>query len=115
MNDTANPAAVTWAPAIALDDLWEGDMTGLDIDGEKVLVLNVDGQIRAYRNRCPHQQWALDEGDLDGGTLTCSRHSWTFDALTGAGLNPDDCSLWQLPCQVVEGQVQVGIVHFDEP
>lgn len=44
-----------WWETINLDDLWEGDMTAVAVDGEAVLLVNIDGTVRAYSNRCPHQ------------------------------------------------------------
>ncbi|MGE3288960.1 MAG: Rieske 2Fe-2S domain-containing protein [Pseudonocardia sp.] len=99
----------TWDRATDLDDLWEGDMAAVAVRGTSVLLLNVDGEIRAYRNRCPHQEWALDEGDFDGRVLTCSRHLWEFDALTGDGINPDNCRLTPVKCRVDDGTVFVQI------
>jgi toluene monooxygenase system ferredoxin subunit len=57
---------LTFTPVMELDELWEGDMTGVQVGTTSVLVVNVDGEIRAYENRCPHQAWPLEEGDLDG-------------------------------------------------
>ena len=68
-----------WRDTINLDDLWEGDMTAVTVDGEAVLLVNIEGTVRAYSNRCPHQESALDQGDLDGETLTCAKHLWEFD------------------------------------
>jgi toluene monooxygenase system ferredoxin subunit len=85
---------------VNLDDLWEGDMTAVKIDGEAVLLVNVDGEVRAYSNRCPHQASPLDEGDLDGQTLTCAKHLWEFNAVTGCGINPDDARLKRYGCRV---------------
>ena len=62
----------------------------LPAPGETVLLVNIDGTVRAYSNRCPHQASALDEGDLDGETLTCAKHLWEFNAVTGCGINPED-------------------------
>jgi toluene monooxygenase system ferredoxin subunit len=99
-----------WRDTINLDDLWEGDMTAVTVDGETVLLVNVDGTVRAYSNRCPHQASALDEGDLDGQTLTCAKHLWEFDALTGRGINPDDARLKSFGCQVGDdGTIYVDI------
>lgn len=99
----------TWTRALELDDLWEGDMTAVTVAATSVLLLNVDGEVRAYRNRCPHQDWALDEGDFDGETLICSRHLWEFDARSGAGINPDNCRLADLPCRVADGVIEVQV------
>jgi toluene monooxygenase system ferredoxin subunit len=86
--------------AVNLDDLWEGDMTAVKVDGEAVLLVNVDGDVHAYSNRCPHQASALDEGDLDGQALTCAKHLWEFNAVTGRGINPDDARLKRYGCRV---------------
>ncbi|GEL26926.1 hypothetical protein PSU4_58800 [Pseudonocardia sulfidoxydans NBRC 16205] len=109
VNDVPSAAAGTWTAALAEDELWEGDMTGVTVDGVKVLLMNVDGNVRAYRNRCPHQDWALDEGEFEDGTLVCSRHLWEFDALSGKGINPDDCALTTFPSKVEGGTIWVSV------
>ncbi|MBX6166639.1 MAG: Rieske 2Fe-2S domain-containing protein [Thermobispora bispora] len=99
-----------WQAAMHLDDLWEGDMAGVEVAGKKVLLVNIDGEVRAYQNRCPHQAWALDEGDFDGQTITCLRHMWVFDADTGQGVNPDNCRLISYPCTVTDdGTIMVDV------
>jgi nitrite reductase/ring-hydroxylating ferredoxin subunit len=42
------PMTARWHDTINLDDLWEGDMTSVVVDGEVVLLVNVDGTVRAY-------------------------------------------------------------------
>jgi len=96
----SEPAERIWTPAMEIDDLWEGDMAGVDVSGAKVLLVNVDGDVQAYRNRCPHQESNLDEGEFEDGTITCWRHHWEFDARTGAGINPADSALTRYPCQI---------------
>lgn len=98
-----------WHETMHIDDLWDGDMAPVDVDGTKVLLVNVEGEVKAYLNRCPHQAWALDEGDFDGRTLTCIRHMWTFDASDGQGINPDDECLTTFRCEVGED----GIIRVD--
>ena len=99
-----------WRDTINIDDLWEGDMTAVLVDGEAVLLVNIDGQVRAYSNRCPHQASALDEGDLDGDTLTCAKHLWEFNATTGCGINPDNVELKSFGCRVGDdGTIYVDI------
>ena len=107
---TAQPGTVRWRETINLDDLWEGDMTSVTVEGEDVLLINLDGQVHAYANECPHQAGPLDEGDLDGETLTCSRHLWEFNAGTGCGINPSTARLKAFGCKVEEdGTICVDI------
>ncbi|WP_236795588.1 Rieske (2Fe-2S) protein [Amycolatopsis sp. GM8] len=107
MNDA--PATTAWRPALAEAELWEGDMTPVVVGGTSVLLLNVDGEVRAYLNRCPHQEWALDEGEFEDGTLTCSRHLWEFDARSGGGINPADCALVSYRAKVEGGTIWVAV------
>ncbi len=101
-----------WRETINIEDLWEGDMTAVTVDGEAVLLVNIDGTVRAYSNRCPHQASALDEGDLDGETLTCSKHLWEFNATTGRGINPADAQLTGFSCRVGDdGTIYVDTGH----
>jgi toluene monooxygenase system ferredoxin subunit len=98
-----------WPAVLAFDELWEGDMVGVSVGDQSVLLMNVDGELRAYENRCPHQAWALDQGDFDGRELVCNKHNWVFDALTGKGVNPDDCALTAVPVAVDDdGMIRVG-------
>jgi len=38
---------------MAEDDLREGELTGIEVAGKKLILLNVDGEIRAFEDRCP--------------------------------------------------------------
>ena len=51
---------VRWQETINVDDLWEGDMTAVTVDGEAVLLINIDGIVRAYSSRTAltrHRPW----------------------------------------------------------
>jgi toluene monooxygenase system ferredoxin subunit len=98
-----------WLKAGDPDDLWAGEMTGVVVGGTSVLLVNVDGDVRAYENRCPHQGWPLDEGEFDGETITCAHHLWEFDARTGLGVNPAGSWLTALPCRVTDHAVEVDV------
>ena len=102
---------VAWAASgIGLDDLWEGEMQGVVVDDTDVLLINVDGRVHAFDDRCPHAATLLSEGTFEGNVLTCRAHLWQFDAVSGRGINPDNCSLAEYPVKIVEGSifVQVG-------
>ena len=112
-DDTADAVADSrtgqWREAMPLDEPWEGEMEGVEVDGHKILLVNIDGEIRAYRNRCPHQAWELSDGDFDGENITCCRHLWTFNAESGQGVNPENCQLVGYPCSVVDGMIMVDV------
>jgi toluene monooxygenase system ferredoxin subunit len=84
---------LTWQVVMPTDDLWEGELTGIRLGAKNIILLNAGGEIRAFEDRCPHLDFQLSQGDLDGCTLTCANHQWEFDALTGRGANPGNCQL----------------------
>jgi toluene monooxygenase system ferredoxin subunit len=94
-------------PVMPADRLWEGEMLGLTVDGEPVLLVNAGGKLCAYRDACAHQGLALSDGTLEGTVLTCRAHGWSYDVSTGYGINPDDTRLRRLPLEVQDGQILV--------
>ncbi|MDA3961116.1 MAG: Rieske 2Fe-2S domain-containing protein [Planctomycetota bacterium] len=50
-------------------------------DDAELILVKVDGAVRAYRNRCPHLGVGLDYGDgrcLFDGMLECAMHAARF-------------------------------------
>lgn len=87
--------------ACNIDDLWEGEMESVEVNGTEVLLVwPSGGELTAYQAMCPHQEVALIEGKFDGRTLICRAHNWVFDARTGQGMNPSDCTLARYPLRV---------------
>jgi toluene monooxygenase system ferredoxin subunit len=107
----ADTATGQWHAVMNVDDLWEDELESVDVEGTSVLLINLgDNQVKAYRNRCPHQDWPLVDGDLDGTKLTCAQHLWEFDVTSGKGVNPANCALVGYECKVDEdGTVQVRV------
>jgi toluene monooxygenase system ferredoxin subunit len=99
-----------WIPIATLRDLWEGDMTDVQVRDKLILIVHLEGgDIRAYQGYCPHQRTALADGKLDGHILTCAGHSWQFDVSTGEGVNPKDCRLSRYEVKVEDAKISVGI------
>ena len=96
-----------WQMVMPAEDLWEGELTAVQLGGQKIVLLNVGGEIRAFEDRCPHLSSQLSDGDLEGCTLTCAIHMWEFDALTGMGTNPGNSQLKAFDTRVREGQIEI--------
>ncbi len=102
--------AITWVEVGTLDDVWEGEMVPVEVEGEQVLLVHCrGGHVAAYQGICPHQETPLADGDLDGTVITCSAHLWQFDAVTGAGVNPSDASLYRYEVKVEDEVIYVGV------
>ena len=101
---------MNYQKACTLDDLWEGEMTEVEIgDHVIMLVWPEGGELRAYQGICPHQDIPLAEGKFDGRVVTCRAHHWTFDAGTGQGINPGNCRLAEYPVKVEGDDVLVAV------
>lgn len=98
---------MTWRALMSAEDLWEGELAGVQLGDRNIVLVNVGGEIRAYEDRCPHLGFQLSEGDLDGRILTCANHQWEFDALTGTGTNPGNCQLTVFGIRVRDGQIEI--------
>jgi 3-phenylpropionate/trans-cinnamate dioxygenase ferredoxin subunit len=58
------------------------------VDGNEILVCNVDGKFYAIDDVCTHDGGPLDQGMLEGYCAVCPRHGATFDVRTGAATMP---------------------------
>ena len=59
------------------------EMKLVDLDGEEVVIANVDGAFFAFGNECTHVGGPLVEGELEGETVTCPLHASVFNVKSG--------------------------------
>ena len=68
-------------------DIPENSMKSFDVDGEPVLVANVDGKFYSIADTCSHAMAYLSEGELlEGCQVQCPDHGAVFDLRTGEAL-----------------------------
>ncbi|MDE3105248.1 MAG: Rieske 2Fe-2S domain-containing protein [Acidobacteriota bacterium] len=86
-----------------------GQVREAEAAGHMVCLANVDGELRAIDNRCPHRDGPLGQGWLEGGSVVCPWHSWTFDLKTGEGEFPAKVTLPVYPVRVQDEDVLIQI------
>jgi 3-phenylpropionate/trans-cinnamate dioxygenase ferredoxin subunit len=67
----------------SVDDLEDGELMPVEVDGEPVCLAKVNGDICAFTDDCTHIGGPLNEGELDGEVLTCPWHGAQFNVRTG--------------------------------
>ena len=72
-----------WTKVGGVEDCPEGQLFGAVVDGNKIVIANVDGDLYALKDRCSHANFPLHDGELNGSELTCIHHGAKFDACTG--------------------------------
>lgn len=113
----ATEEADVWVQAASLDEVWEGEVIDVEIDGEEViLVRRRGGDVVAYQGACPHQEQPLVDGEVDEETtsITCPAHSYEFDLRDGSGINPTGCHLYRYRTKVEDSKIFVGYDAGDE-
>ena len=110
-----NAATLEWIAVATLNELWEGQVTDVQVGNELILLVHLNGgDIRAYQGYCPHQKTALADGKLDGHILTCAAHLWQFNLFTGEGVNPKGCQLCRYQSRVQDSTIFVGMVRAED-
>ncbi len=60
-----------------------GGMKWIALNGERVVLANVDGTVYALKDMCGHQRVPLSRGRLENNVIECPRHFARFDVRTG--------------------------------
>lgn len=66
-----------------LDELDEGTLLAIEVEGEPVCLAKVEGTVCAFTDNCTHISGPLSDGELEGEVLTCPWHGARFNVRTG--------------------------------
>jgi len=102
------PEDVSWIDVMDSDDLWIGEMIAVESVVGPLVVLNIDGSVCAYENRCPHLGGRLSDGEFSNGVITCPNHRWEFCAHSGRGVNPTGPQLNRHLVRIVGGRILIA-------
>lgn len=96
--------------AVKVDELPPGKMTCVELNGQRILVANVDGVFYATGDTCTHEEASLSSGSLKGELVKCPLHGSRFSLRTGKPLeDPAEEPLRCYPVKVEHGAVQIEI------
>jgi nitrite reductase/ring-hydroxylating ferredoxin subunit len=94
-------------------DINEGGLLGVELEGNKIALAMINGQIFAIDAVCSHKGAPLEEGTLEGFNLTCPWHYAVFDVRNG---KVSDRTVWaknqtSYPVNVVDstGDILVNV------
>jgi nitrite reductase/ring-hydroxylating ferredoxin subunit len=75
---------------------------------KRIAVWRTDQGVFAADNRCPHEGYALVQGDVsDAGVLTCAWHNWKFRLTDG------ECLFGGENIRTYPVEVRAGAVYID--
>ncbi|MGA2513852.1 MAG: Rieske 2Fe-2S domain-containing protein [Candidatus Limnocylindrales bacterium] len=94
----------------AVAEVPPGTMKLCAVDGEFVLVTNVDGTFHAAQGVCSHEYFELDRGVLTGDSILCTLHLSRFSVVDGDVIDPPaELPLAVYPVIVERGRVLVEV------
>lgn len=92
-----------------------GDRALFEFDGKSLALFNVEGDLYAIDDSCPHQGASLCGGRLDGRVIQCCAHGLRFDLRSGSLLNSTQVKVATYPVEVVDGQVFIILCEEAAP
>ncbi|CAI8859013.1 (2Fe-2S)-binding protein [Pseudomonas sp. IT-P253] len=82
----------------------------VEFDDKSLALFNVDGQLFAIDDSCPHQGASLCGGRLEGRVIQCCAHGLRFDLSSGYLLNSTALKVANYPVEVIDGHAFIVIV-----
>lgn len=79
---------ISYIPVARVGELAPGAMKEVDLGGRQVLLALVEGEYFAFARHCPHEQADLKTGTLEGASVRCNNHNYSFDLRTGTCVLP---------------------------
>lgn len=95
--------------ALSLAELPAGECREALVAGRPVALFNVDGVVYALSNTCVHRGGPLGQGILDGTTVMCPWHAWTWDVTSGCSTVNPELKVDRFDVKVEDGQVLVKV------
>ena len=71
-----------------LSEVPPGEMKSMELEGEAVVIANVNGEVFAFGGECTHVGGPLGEGTLADEIVECPWHGGRFNVRSGAVVGP---------------------------
>ena len=81
-----------------------------EFDDKSLALFNVEGDVFAIDDSCPHQGASLCGGRLEGRVIQCCAHGLRFDLRSGYWLNSTQLKVANYPVEIIDGQAFIVIV-----
>jgi len=102
--------ASQWTHVASLNDVATGEAKAVRLDdGRSIALFNVDGQIYATDNQCPHMGYPLTRGVVRHGILTCDWHGRSFDLAAGGCFNRECDDLQTFTVDIRQGEIWIQL------
>jgi len=88
----------------------EASAIGVEVEGKRLALINLGGEIYALDDDCPHEGGPLSEGTISGEEIECPWHTSHFNIKTGrVTVDPATTDVATYRVRVVGDAVEVEI------
>ncbi|HVY99795.1 MAG TPA: NifU family protein [Dongiaceae bacterium] len=98
-----------WRLVSKLDDLPEGVLHAVTIDGDDLVLWREAGLVTCFQNACAHLGMPFDAGDVAAGIVTCPYHGFQYDLRSGECLTAPEVQLQPHAVRVIGDRVEVRL------
>jgi len=82
----------------------------VQVEGQAILLVKSKGVLYACESECPHQGAPLQGALLkEAGSISCPRHGYRFDLVSGACKDHPEFALKTYPVEVRGDDIYVGL------
>ena len=92
-----------------VNEIKPGDGKKIEVNGEGIVIWNVDGKFFATTSTCHHAGGPLDEGYLSINVITCPLHGWKYDVTTGKSTVAPTIQIKTYPVKVENNEIFVDV------
>jgi len=114
-----HPAGGSSGLTMKMEEIPLGTSQLVTVEGKEVALFNVEGQLYAVGNRCPHRSGPLVRGHVekveDALAVRCPIHGWLFELATGRCLTRPSASTPSYPVTCKDGEIAVGETTSGHP
>jgi Fe-S cluster biogenesis protein NfuA/nitrite reductase/ring-hydroxylating ferredoxin subunit len=115
MADGTQPAVAparppSWYDVQGVSGVGLAQLVATDVEGNALVIANVDGTLLAYHSRCAACHGALDRGELADGALACPECGRSyFLPRAGRSLDGENLQLEPVPLLHEQGRIRVAL------
>jgi toluene monooxygenase system ferredoxin subunit len=103
---------LVWQRLCSAQDVVSDKLTGVEVQGVKVLVTRVGDKFVAFPPLCPHMAEPLKmSGICSDGMLTCTKHIWQWDLETGEPRGEAEKPLLCYPLRLQANELWIDFDH----
>ena len=98
-----------WFAAARLDEIPEGGIRSLPVNGEKLLLFRRGSVVSCFQNACAHLGFPIHDGEIEDGIIACPHHGFRYDLTTGECLTAPEVQLQPHAVRVIGSRVEVRL------